>query len=94
MAAPHGMRRVIVVTLSGVGCGVAGLVLALTGHHSGAMSLEFLARSFPGSQVSLEPLARLLGEASPGLATRLVIGSGEGALFGAGLAFGLTRRPR
>jgi hypothetical protein len=58
------------------------------------MSLELLARSFPGSQVSLEPLARLLGEAAPGLATRVVIGSGEGAFFGAGLAFGLTRRPR
>ena len=94
MAAPHGMRRIIVVMLSGAGCGAAGLILALTGHHSGAMSLELLAHSFPGSQVSLEPLARLLGEASPGLATRLVIGSGEGALFGAGLAFGLTRRPR
>ena len=94
MAAPRGMRRAIVVLLTGVGCGVAGLILALTGHHSGAMSLELLARSFPGSQVSLEPLARLLGEVSPGLATRLLIGSGEGALFGAGLAFGLTRRPR
>jgi len=94
MAAPRGMRRASVVMLTGAGCGAAGLILALTGHHSGAMSLELLARSFPGSQVSLEPLARWLGEASPGLATRLVIGSGEGAFFGTGLAFGLTRRPR
>jgi len=94
MAAPRGSRRLVVATLSGFACGAAALVLALTGHHSGAMSLEILSRSFPGSQVGLEPLARLLGEATPGVTTRLIIGAGEGFLFGAGLAFGLTRRPR
>jgi hypothetical protein len=58
------------------------------------MSLDLLAHSFPGSQVGLAPLARLLGEAEPGLATRLVVSAGEGLLFGCGLAWGLTRRPR
>jgi hypothetical protein len=44
--------------------------------------------------VGLEPLARLLGEAEPGLLTRTVISGGEGFLFGFGLLLGLTRRPR
>ena len=58
------------------------------------MSLDFLAQTFPGSQVSLDPLARLLGEEHPGFVTRVFIGSSEGLLFGIGLALGLTRRPR
>ena len=60
----------------------------------GAMSLDFMARSFPGSQVSFEPIARLLGESAPGWLTRVAIGTGEGLAFGSGLAFGLTHRPR
>jgi hypothetical protein len=53
-----------------------------------------MAKSFQGSQVGLAPLARLLGEADPGPATRAAVGAYEGFLFGAGLALGLTRRPR
>jgi hypothetical protein len=40
----------------------------------------------------LTPIARLVGEADFGPLTAAVIGIGEGALFGIGLAFGLTRR--
>jgi hypothetical protein len=39
-------------------------------------------------------LGRLLAEDGLGPRTRAVLGLGEGLLFGAGLAAGLTRRPR
>jgi hypothetical protein len=68
--------------------------LAATGSLLGAMSLDFMAHSYPGSQVSFEPIARLVGEAAPGLRTRVLVGGGEGLFFGFGLAFGLTHRPR
>ena len=38
---------------------LAGPALALGGRHLGALSLDLMARSFPGSQVGLAPLARL-----------------------------------
>jgi len=94
MAAPHGARRLAVALLTGAGCGIAASAVAFGGLHAGALSLDVLAHSFPGSQVGLEPLGRLLGETTPGQTTSLVIASGEGLLFGVGLAFGLTRRPR
>lgn len=93
MASPHGIARWGVALATGVTCGLAGLALALTGQHLGAMSLELLSRSFPSSQVGMGPLARLLGEDAPGPWTAAVISAGEGLLFGVGLALGLTRRP-
>ena len=58
------------------------------------MSIDLMAHSFPGSQVRLEPLARLLGESHPGIWTRGVISGFEGFLFGVGLVWGLTGRHR
>jgi DNA-binding winged helix-turn-helix (wHTH) protein len=94
MATPTGWARVRVALVTGVAGAVAALALAATGSQLGAMSLDFMARSFPGSQVSFEPIARLLGESAPGWLTRVAIGTGEGLAFGSGLAFGLTHRPR
>ena len=94
MATPRGWARTVAAALGGLTCGVSAILLAWTGSYLGAMSLDFMARSFPGSQVGLEPLARLLGEAEPGLMTRTVISGGEGVLFGFGVVLGLTRRPR
>ena len=94
MATPVGWTRLRVALLTGLAGAVAALALAATGSQLGAMSLDFMARSFPGSQVSFAPIARLLGESAPGWLTRVAIGAGEGFAFGAGLAFGLTHRPR
>jgi hypothetical protein len=80
--------------LTGLFAAIAAAVLAATGSHLGAMSIDFMARSFPGSQMTLDPLARWLGEAVPGRLTRIAISGGEGLCFGFGLAWGLTRRPR
>jgi hypothetical protein len=41
----------------------------------------------------LTPLGRLIGEPDFGPVTAALIATGEGGLFGFGLALGLTRRP-
>jgi DNA-binding winged helix-turn-helix (wHTH) protein len=94
MAAPRGRERTLAGLATGGCCAAAAVALASTGSYLGAMSLDFMANAFPGSQVSLAPLARLLGEDGPGFVTRVVISGGEGLFFGVGLVLGLTRRPR
>ena len=94
MATPHGLARVRVALLTGLTCALAAGMLGCSGRFLGAMSLDFMAQSFPGSQVGLAPLARLLGEQEPGVVTRIAISVFEGLMFGSGLAAGLTRRPR
>ena len=93
MATPHGLARVRVALLTGLACALAAGMLGWSGRFLGAMSLDFMAQSFPGSQVGLAPLARLLGEQEPGVVTRVAISVFEGLMFGSGLAAGLTRRP-
>jgi hypothetical protein len=44
--------------------------------------------------VVLTPLGRLVGEPNFGPVSAAILGTGEGLLFGAGLAFGLTKRPK
>ena len=93
MATPHGLARVRVALLTGFACALAAGMLGWSGRFLGAMSLDFMAQSFPGSEVGLTPLARLLGEPEPGAVTRVAISTFEGLMFGSGLAAGLTRRP-
>lgn len=94
MASPRGRARAWSVLVTGACGAVAAIALAASGSYLGAMSLDFLAHAFPGSQVGLAPLARLLGEPEPGLLTRVVVSGWEGFFFGSGVALGLTRRPR
>ncbi len=94
MATPQGLARVRVALLTGLACALAAGMLGWSGRFLGAMSLDFMAQSFPGSQVGLAPLARLLGEQEPGGVTRVAISVFEGLMFGSGLAAGLTRRAR
>ena len=94
MAAPTGRARGRAAVSAGLICAAAAAVLTATGSTLGAMSLDLLAHRFPGSQVSLEPLARLLGEASPGPVTRIAIGAWEGLMFASGTVLGLTHRPK
>ena len=94
MATPHGIARVRVALLTGIVCAVASGMLGWSGHALGAMSLDFMAQTFPGSQVGIGPLARLLGEQEPGAVTRVAISVFEGLMFGSGVAAGLTKRPR
>lgn len=94
MATPRGGSRLLAVASAGLLAAIAAALLARSGSYLGAMSLDFMARGLPDAQVRLDPLARLLGEAAPGMRTRVAISAFEGLMFGAGLVFGLTRRPR
>jgi len=94
MATPRGAGRLRAALVTGVCCAAAGIALTWSGGSLGGDSLVSMTRSFQGSQVDLAPLARLLGETEAGPITRTILSAYEGMLFGAGLVFGLTRRPR
>ena len=85
-------------TVGALGAAVAvasGALVAGAGGRLGAASLDAIVERFPDSRVRLDRLAGALGEADVGAPwTRTALGAGEGVLFGAGLAAGLTRRPR
>lgn len=94
MAAPRGAARWRVAAITGAATAIGAVTLTLWGRHLVGASLDLMANAFAGSQVGLEPLARLLGEEHLRPMTRMVVAAFEGLLFGTGLAFGLTRRPR
>ena len=93
MAAPRGRRRFAVVALTSAACGVAALSLALAGRPLVGGTLHLIAQASAGSQATLTPLGHFLGEPDFGRLTAALISASEGALFGIGLALGLTRRP-
>lgn len=94
MAAPRGRARWRVAALTGLATAIGAVALALAGRHLVGSSLDLMAGAFAGSQVGLEPLARLLGEERLRPVTRMVVSGFEGVLLGSGIAFGLTFRPR
>jgi DNA-binding winged helix-turn-helix (wHTH) protein len=93
LAAPRGGRRVIVTATSAMACGLAALVLALAGRPLVGGTIHLIAEASSGSQAALTALGRFIGEPNFGPLTAAVISTCEGALFGVGLALGLTRRP-
>jgi DNA-binding winged helix-turn-helix (wHTH) protein len=93
-AAPRGRKRLSVVMLTSAACALAALMLTLSARPLVGGTIHAIAQSSRGSQAALTPIARLIGEADFGPLTAAIIGTGEGALFGIGLALGLTRRAR
>jgi DNA-binding winged helix-turn-helix (wHTH) protein len=93
MAAPRGAARWRASLTTGGVAALAAVALSLAGRHLVGSSLDIMADAFAGSDVGLDALARLLGEDSLRPITRAVIAAFEAMVFGAGLAFGLTRRP-
>ena len=77
-----------------VGCGLAGLALTLGGRPLAAGTIHAIATAAEGSRATLAPLGRLIGEPDLGPLSRAILGFGEAAAFGVGLAFGRIRRPR
>jgi DNA-binding winged helix-turn-helix (wHTH) protein len=94
MATPRRGKRLWTAVATGICTAAAAVGLAWSGGRLGGTSLDFLAQSFTGSKVGLEPLAALFGELRLGPVTRTWTAAFEGLLFGSGLALGLTRRPR
>ena len=93
LAAPRGRRRLGATFVIAVACGLAALALALTGRPLVGGTIHLIAQASRGSQAVLTPLGRLMGEPDFGPLTAALLATGEGALFGVGLALGLTRRP-
>jgi DNA-binding winged helix-turn-helix (wHTH) protein len=89
-----GRARWQVAAVTGFATAIGGVALAAAGRHLVGSSLDLMAGAFSGSQVGLEPLARLLGEERLRPMTRMVISGFEGALFGSGVALGLTAPAR
>lgn len=94
LAAPRGSARVRAALITGASCALAAIILTMSGRHLVGSSLDVMAGAFDGSHVGLAPIARLLGEEGLRPVTRTVVSAFEGLMFGAGLAFGLTHRPR
>jgi DNA-binding winged helix-turn-helix (wHTH) protein len=93
LAAPRGRRRLTAAVLVAGACGLGALCVTLMGRPLVGGTVHAIAQASQGSQATLAPLGAVAGEPDFGPITRAVIGTGEGALFGLGLALGLTRRP-
>jgi hypothetical protein len=93
LAAPRGRRRLGAAGVTAGACGLAALALALAGRPLVGGTIHLIAQTSLRSQATLTPLGRLMGEPDFGPVTAALIATGEGALFGLGLALGLTRRP-
>ena len=93
LAAPRGHRRLTATAIVALTCGLAALVLALAGRPLVGGTIHLIAQASRGSQATLTPLGQLMGEPDFGYLTAALLATGEGALFGVGLALGLTRRP-
>jgi DNA-binding winged helix-turn-helix (wHTH) protein len=92
VAAPRGRHRAAVIAATAAACGLAALVLTAAGRPLVGGTIHLIAESARGAQATLTPLSRLIGEPEFGPVTAAIVGTAEGALFGAGLALGLTRR--
>ena len=93
LAAPRGRRRAVVAFATAAACGLAALAMALAGRPLVGGTVHLIADASSGSQATLTSLGRFIGEPDFGPLTAAVIATGEGVLFGLGLALGLTRRP-
>lgn len=89
---PRAVRTRRVVALTAAFCGLAALMLTSTGRPLVGGTIHAIATGSDGSQAALTPVGRLIGEPDFGQMSRAIIGTGEGVLFGLGLALGLTRR--
>jgi hypothetical protein len=89
-----GAARAGAVAATALACALAAAGVSVAGGRLGAGSLDAIVGRFAVSRVELARFGHLFGEDGLGPKTRAALGLGEGLLFGAGLAFGLTRRPR
>jgi DNA-binding winged helix-turn-helix (wHTH) protein len=95
LAAPRGRNRSKTVVLTALACALATWALTVfAGRPLVGGTIHMIANAARGAQVSLTPFGHLVGEPDFGPLSRTIIGTLEGALFGLGLASGLTRRPR
>jgi DNA-binding winged helix-turn-helix (wHTH) protein len=73
-------------------CAAAALALAWAGRPLVGGTLHVIAREARGSQISLTPLGRLIGEPEFGPVSQALIAAWEGGIFGFGVGIALLRR--
>jgi hypothetical protein len=73
-------------------CGAGALAVAWAGRPLVGGTLNLIAHEARGSQVSLAPLGRLVGEPGFGPVSQGLIAAWEGGIFGFGVGFALLRR--
>jgi len=94
MPAPRRGKRMHAALITAACCGLAGLVLTLTGRPLAGGTIHAIASAAHGSRATLAPLGRLIGEPDFGPVSGAILAFGEGAVFGLGLSYGLIRRTR
>jgi DNA-binding winged helix-turn-helix (wHTH) protein len=92
IASPAGRARWTSALAAGACAGLAGWLLSWNGVPLVGGIINEIAQSSRGSRIALAPLGALVGEPSFGPLTQALVGAFEGALFGFGLTWGLTRR--
>jgi DNA-binding winged helix-turn-helix (wHTH) protein len=93
LAAPRGRERAKVVALAGLLAGLGAAIASALGASFSAASVDAIASVFRGSELSLSSLGTWIGEPDFGRLSRVALSAYEGLFFGAGLVYGLTRRP-
>ena len=93
VAAPAGRSRLRVMAAVGLGCALGALVLGAAGLPLVGGYVHAVAQAARDGERLLAPLGRFIGEPGFGPITQALLGAFEGAVFGAALAYGLTRRP-
>jgi DNA-binding winged helix-turn-helix (wHTH) protein len=73
-------------------CAAAALALSWAGRPLVGGTLHLIAREARGSQISLAPLGRLVGEPDFGPVSQALIAAWEGGIFGLGVGISLLRR--
>ena len=93
LAAPRSLARLRVVVITSLSCGVGGILGTIFGAHFTAASIDVITGALRNSDLSLSPLGAWMGEPAFGVVSRAALSAYEGLFFGAGLVYGLTRRP-
>jgi DNA-binding winged helix-turn-helix (wHTH) protein len=94
LAAPRGRARVRTAMAMAAACACAALGLSLAGRPLVGGTIHAIAQASAAHEALLAPLGRMIGEPGFGPLTATLIGTGEGALFGLGLALGGTHGRR
>jgi DNA-binding winged helix-turn-helix (wHTH) protein len=93
LAAPRDRARLRVVATTALFAGFGAALGSLLGASFSAASVDAIATAFRGSELSLSALGSWVGEPNFGWLSRMALSAYEGLFFGAGLVYGLTRRP-
>lgn len=83
-------KKWLTIVLAACGSMLGAILLTIIQGNLFSASLDAVARSFNQSQIDLQPLARLFGEAHFGRLSRLILAAVEGLLFGGFLSAGLN----